>query len=168
MVPLDPKLEADFDDFEDDSSTHATGPGYDEPRATVVVVDHDLSPSQLRNLKSAAGCEVLDRSGVIIEIFSQRARSREARLQVEMARLQYLAPRLRELGGPSERQRGGIGGKGAGETSVELDRRKVRDRVARSAVSWRSSRPTAACAASAVAIRASWPLWATPTLASPR
>jgi GTP-binding protein HflX len=98
--------------------------------ATVVVVDHELSPSQLRNLKSAAGCEVLDRTGVIIEIFSQRARTREARLQVEAARLQYLAPRLRELGGPSERQRGGIGGKGAGETALELDRRKIRDRIA--------------------------------------
>lgn len=99
-------------------------------RADMVVVDHELSPSQLRNLKSAAGVEVLDRTGVIIEIFSQRARSREARLQVELARLHYLAPRLRELGGPSERQRGGIGGKGAGESSLELDRRKVRDRIA--------------------------------------
>jgi len=99
-------------------------------RADIVVVDHELSPSQLRNLKSATGVEVLDRNGVIIEIFSQRACSREARLQVELARLAYLAPRLRELGGPSERQRGGIGGKGAGETGVELDRRKIRDRMA--------------------------------------
>lgn len=99
-------------------------------RADVVVVDHELSPSQLRNLKSACGVEVLDRNGVIIEIFSQRAKTREARLQVELARLAYLAPRLRELGGPSERQRGGIGGKGAGETSLELDRRKIRDRMA--------------------------------------
>ncbi len=85
------------------------------PRADTVVVDHELSPGQLRNLKAATGAEVLDRNGVIIEIFHSRAKSREARLQVELARLQYLAPRLRELGGPSERQRGGIGGKGAGE-----------------------------------------------------
>ena len=99
-------------------------------RADIVVVDHELTPSQLRNLRSACGVEVLDRNGVIIEIFSQRARSREARLQVELARLAYLAPRLRELGGPSERQRGGIGGKGAGETGHELDRRRVRDRMA--------------------------------------
>ena len=123
-----PDLDADEDEEDGDDGYDTRGD--DGPRATVVVVDHDLSPSQLRNLKAAAGCEVLDRSGVIIEIFSQRARSREARLQVEMARLTYLAPRLRELGGPSERQRGGIGGKGAGETGVELDRRRVRDRIA--------------------------------------
>jgi GTPase len=101
-----------------------------EPVAQVVIVNHELSPSQLRNLRSAAGCEVLDRNGVIIEIFHQRAKSREARAQVELARLAYLSPRLRELGGASERQRGGIGGKGAGESSLELDRRKVRDRMA--------------------------------------
>jgi GTPase len=101
-----------------------------EPIAQVVIVNHELSPSQLRNLRSAAGCEVLDRNGVIIEIFHQRAQSREARLQVELARLAYMAPRLRELGGPSERQRGGIGGKGAGESGLEMNRRKVRDRMA--------------------------------------
>ncbi len=97
--------------------------------ATLVVVDHDLSPSQLRNLERACDCEVMDRTGVIVEIFSRHARSREARLQVEIARLNYLAPRLRETGG-GDRQRGGIGGKGAGESSMELDRRKIRDRVA--------------------------------------
>ena len=99
-------------------------------RADMVVVDHELSPSQLKNLRSATGVEVLDRTGVIIEIFHTRARSREARLQVEMARLTYEAPRLRELGGPSERQQGGVGGKGAGESSLELDRRRIRDRIA--------------------------------------
>jgi GTP-binding protein HflX len=109
---------------EEESASPAGG------RADVVVVDHELSPSQLRNLKGAAGAEVLDRTGVIIEIFHKRARSRAARAQVELARLTYLAPRLRELGGPSERQRGGIGGKGAGESDLELDRRKVRDQMA--------------------------------------
>jgi GTP-binding protein HflX len=99
-------------------------------KADVVVVDHELSPSQLKNLRSACGVEVLDRTGVIIEIFHTRARSREARLQVELARLSYEAPRLRELGGPSERQQGGIGGKGSGESSIELDRRRIRDRMA--------------------------------------
>lgn len=98
----------------------------EDRRADAVVVDHELTPSQLRNLQQATGVEVLDRNGVIIEIFSARANTREARLQVELARLAYLAPRLRELGGPSERQRG----KGAGETSVELDKRKIRDRMA--------------------------------------
>ncbi|MCK6506753.1 GTPase HflX [Myxococcota bacterium] len=126
-----PRTRADRGEEEDpDELPPEPGAPPGERRADVVVVDHELSPSQLRNLKSATGVEVLDRNGVIIEIFSQRARSREARLQVELARLQYLAPRLRELGGPSERQRGGIGGKGAGESGLELDRRKVRDRIA--------------------------------------
>jgi GTP-binding protein HflX len=134
--PKKTKADADDEDEPSDEVEAPPEPEDDAPgaapagHADVVVVDHDLSPSQLRNLKSAAGCEVLDRSGVIIEIFSQRARTREARLQVELARLQYLAPRLRELGGPSERQRGGIGGKGAGETALELDRRRIRDRIA--------------------------------------
>jgi GTP-binding protein HflX len=99
-----------------------------EPRATVVVIDHDLSPRQLRNIEGATSAEVLDRTGVIIEIFHRHASSRPARLQVEIARLTYVAPRLRATGG-GERQRGGIGLRGAGESSVELDRRKIRDRI---------------------------------------
>jgi GTP-binding protein HflX len=100
-----------------------------EARATVVLVDHDISPSQARNLERATGAEVLDRSAVILAIFQRHARSREARLQVEIARLAYMAPRMRESGG-GDRQGGGIGGKGAGESQIELDRRKVRDRIA--------------------------------------
>ena len=99
-------------------------------RPTVVVVDHEVSPSQLRNLERATGAEVLDRTGVIVEIFHRHARSREARLEVEIARLTYLAPRIREAGGGGDRQRGGIGGRGAGESALELDRRKIRDRIA--------------------------------------
>jgi GTP-binding protein HflX len=100
-----------------------------EPRATVVVIDHDLSPRQLRHIKAAtSAAAVLDRTGVIIEIFHRHASSRPARLQVEIARLTYVAPRLRQTGG-GERQRGGIGQRGAGESSVELDRRKIRDRI---------------------------------------
>ena len=102
----------------------------EEDRADVVLFDHDLSPSQLRNLEGATGAEVLDRSSVIVNIFQRHARTREARLQVEIARLGYLAPRLRATGGGGDRQRGGIGGKGAGESSLELDRRRVRDRIA--------------------------------------
>ena len=97
-------------------------------RAEVIVVDCELSPSQLRNLEAATGVEVLDRTGVIIEIFSRHARTRAARLQVEIARLNYLAPRLRETG-TSERSGGGVGGKGSGESSQELDRRHIRDRI---------------------------------------
>lgn len=102
----------------------------DEPRAKVVLVDHDLTPSQLRNLEKATGAEVLDRTSVILAIFQRHARTREARMQVEIARLAYAAPRLRESGGGQDRQRGGVGGKGAGESSLELDRRKIRDRIA--------------------------------------
>lgn len=96
-------------------------------KAQIIIFDCDLSPSQLRNVESATGVTVLDRTGVIIEIFSRHARTRAAKLQVEIARLTYVAPRVRETGG-SEDQQGG-GGKGAGETSLELDRRKIRDRI---------------------------------------
>ncbi len=97
--------------------------------AQIVIVDTDLSPSQIRNLESAAGVTVLDRTGVIIEIFSRHARTRAARLQVEIARLTYVAPRLRETGGGEDRGGGGVGGKGAGESALELDKRKIRDRI---------------------------------------
>lgn len=93
-------------------------------RADLVVVDHELSPSVARNLEKATGVAVLDRTRVIVEIFHRHARSREARLQVEIARFVYLVPRMRETGN-SERQQG----KGAGETTLELDRRKVRERI---------------------------------------
>jgi GTPase len=101
-----------------------------ERRAKVVVVDHELTPRMQRNLERATGAEVLDRTHVIVEIFHRHAKSREARLQVEIARLSYVAPRLREAGAGGDRQRGGIGGKGAGESALELDRRKIRDRIA--------------------------------------
>ncbi len=98
-------------------------------KVDVVIFDCDLTPSQLRNLESALGCEVLDRTGVIIEIFSRHAKTKAARLQVEIAKLTYVAPRIRETGGTTERQGGGVGGRGAGESSIELDRRKIRDRI---------------------------------------
>jgi GTP-binding protein HflX len=112
--------------FEDDGEP-ADGPVIAADRKIgLVIVDHDVSPSQLRNLEKVTGCEVLDRAGVIIEIFHRHARSREARLEVEIARLMYVAPRLRETGGGGERQRG----RGAGESQLELDRRRIRDRIA--------------------------------------
>ena len=95
-----------------------------------MLVDHDLSPSQARNLERATSAEVLDRSAVILAIFQRHARSREARLQVEIARLSYWAPRVREQSGGKDREGGGIGGRGAGESQLELDRRKLRDRIA--------------------------------------
>lgn len=98
-----------------------------------LLVDHEISPSQARNLELEVGCEVMDRTMVILEIFHRNARSRAARAQVEIARLGYMAPRLREaakLAGPQGRQRSGEGGRGAGESQTELDRRKIRDRIA--------------------------------------
>jgi GTP-binding protein HflX len=98
--------------------------------ATIVLVDHEISPSQARNIEKTTGAAaVLDRTAVILEIFHRHAKSRQARLQVEIVRLQYMAPRLRESPRGKDRQRGGIGGKGAGESALELDRRKLRDRI---------------------------------------
>lgn len=117
---------------EDDEAEELDDSQAEEPaeEVRVVLVDHDLSPSQLRNLEDATGAEVLDRSSVILAIFQRHARTREAKMQVEIARLAYLAPRLRTVGAGADRQRGGIGGKGAGEASLELDRRRIRDRIA--------------------------------------
>jgi GTPase len=123
-------LEESFDENPDDSDSAQTA-GFVKPteKADIVIADCDLSPSQLRNLESATGVQVLDRTGVIIEIFSRHARTKAARLQVEIARLTYVAPRLRETGASADRQGGGVGGRGAGETSLELDRRHIRDRI---------------------------------------
>ena len=99
----------------------------------VLFVDHEISPSQARNLENEVGCQVMDRTMVILEIFHRNARSPAARAQVEIARLGYMAPRLREaakLAGPQGRQRSGVGGRGAGESHTELDKRKIRDRIA--------------------------------------
>ena len=98
---------------------------------TVVLLDHEVSPSQARNIQEATGAHtVLDRTALILEIFHRHARSRQAKLQVELVRMAYMAPRLRENQKGGDRQRGGIGGKGAGESHIELDRRKLRDRLA--------------------------------------
>lgn len=109
------------------------GPGANHGEIDVILVDHEISPSQARNLELEVGCEVMDRTMVILEIFHRNARSRAARAQVEIARLGYMAPRMREaakLAGPQGRQRSGLGGRGAGESHTEMDRRKIRDRIA--------------------------------------
>jgi GTP-binding protein HflX len=104
-----------------------------EPAFEMLFVDHEISPSQARNLEKEIGCEVMDRTMLILEIFQRNARTRIAVAQVEIARLGYMGPRLREaakLAGPQGRQRSGVGGRGAGESHTELDRRKIRDRIA--------------------------------------
>ncbi len=123
----DAELSADLDEPEAEDDASGEKP---TARAKVVLVDHDLSPTQHMNLERATGVDVLDRTSVILEIFHRHAKTREARLQVEVARLKYLAPRLRANAGGGDRVRGGIGGKGAGESSLELDRRRIRDRIA--------------------------------------
>src|SRR6478609_4677248 len=120
----------DEDEDEDagvDDESQAPGPTpADTDDLQLIAVDHEISPSQLRNLERATGITVLDRTGVIIEIFHRHAHSREARMQVEIARLRYESPRVRESPRGRERQ----AGRGAGEAGLELDRRKIRDRIA--------------------------------------
>jgi GTP-binding protein HflX len=100
-------------------------------KAQIVIFDDDLSPAQARNLEKAVGIKVVDRSGLILDIFARRARSREARTQVELAQLKYLLPRLTRQWTHLERQAGGIGTRGVGETQLELDRRIIRERISR-------------------------------------
>jgi GTP-binding protein HflX len=100
-------------------------------RVTSVIFDDELSPAQGRNLENLLARKVLDRTQLILDIFAQRARSREGRLQIELAQLQYLLPRLTKMWHHLSRQTGGIGTRGPGETQLEVDRRRVQERIAR-------------------------------------
>jgi GTP-binding protein HflX len=100
-------------------------------KAELVIFDDDLSPAQVRNLEKATERKVIDRSELILDIFARRARTRESRLQVELAQLEYTLPRLTGMWKHLERQAGGIGTRGPGETQLETDRRLVRERIAR-------------------------------------
>ncbi len=117
-----------FEDFEDDYPDDVPADN-NSVKAQVVIYDGEISTKQLQNLEKATGVEVLDRTGVILEIFSRHAKSREALIQVEIAKLAYLTPRLRASNIGADRQGGGLGSKGAGETSHELDKRRIRDRI---------------------------------------
>lgn len=97
--------------------------------ASVVLFDRDLSPTQLRNLEKALPCKVIDRTQLILDIFARRARTREGQLQVELAQLDYMLPRLTGRGAQMSRLGGGIGTRGPGETQLETDRRKIGMRV---------------------------------------
>jgi GTP-binding protein HflX len=98
--------------------------------ANLIIFDHELSPIQARNLEEELQKNILDRTGLILDIFAQRARSKEGQLQVELAQLTYLLPRLRGKGVELSRLAGGIGTRGPGETKLETDRRRIRDRIA--------------------------------------
>ncbi len=100
-------------------------------QATMVVFDNELSPGNIRALEEIIGVTVLDRSALILDIFAQRAKTREGRLQVELAQYQYLLPRLSGMGKSLSRQGGGIGTRGPGETKLESDRRHIRERITR-------------------------------------
>src|SRR3954454_21259614 len=100
-------------------------------QVTSVIFDDELSPAQGRNLENLLSRKVLDRTQLILDIFAQRARSREGRLQIELAQLQYLLPRLTRMWSHLSRQTGGIGTRGPGETQLEVDRRRVQERIAR-------------------------------------
>ena len=102
-----------------------------ETAADLAIFNDDLSPPQVRNLEKELGVKVVDRSELILDIFARRARTRESRLQVELAQLQYMLPRLTGMWRHLERQAGGIGTRGPGETQLETDRRFVREKIAR-------------------------------------
>lgn len=108
---------------------------YEELDANLVIFNDELSPSQIRNMEQELQCKVIDRTMLILDIFARRARTSEARMQVELAQLQYMLPRLVGLRASLGRQGGGTGGglqnKGAGETKLELDRRKIEDQIAK-------------------------------------
>ena len=99
--------------------------------STMVIFDNELSPGNIRALEEIIGVTVLDRSALILDIFAQRAKTKEGRLQVELAQYQYLLPRLSGMGASLSRQGGGIGTRGPGETKLETDRRHIRERIAR-------------------------------------
>ena len=101
----------------------------EEKKIPLIIFDDDLSPVQVRNLEREINCKVLDRSGLILDIFASRAKSMEAKTQVELAQLQYLLPRLTRQWTHLSKQFGGIGTKGPGETQIETDRRMIRARI---------------------------------------
>src|SRR5258708_2826259 len=115
-----------------------------DQQVTSVIFDDELSPAQGRNLEILFARKVLDRTQLILDIFAQRARSREGRLQIELAQLQYLLPRLTRMWDHLSRQTGGIGTRGPGETQLEVDRRRGQERIARPEPEPQSGRKTPA------------------------
>jgi GTPase len=102
-----------------------------ENEVNTIIFDDELSPSQLRNIEKEVGCKILDRTNLILDIFAKRAQTAHAKVQVELAQYQYLLPRLTRMWTHLERQKGGIGMRGPGETEIETDRRIIRDKIAR-------------------------------------
>ena len=101
----------------------------EEGKLDIVIFDDDLTPVQIRNLERDIKCKIMDRSGLILDIFASRAKTKEAITQVELAQLQYMLPRLTRQWTHLSRQYGGVGTKGPGETQIETDRRAIRRRI---------------------------------------
>src|SRR6185436_7833497 len=95
----------------------------------VVIFNQELSPAQQRNIEEAVGAKTIDRTQLILDIFAQRAKSQEGKIQVELAQLRYMLPRLSGKGVMLSRLGGGIGTRGPGEQKLEMDRRRIRDRI---------------------------------------
>ena len=102
-----------------------------QERVDTVIFDDELSPAQIRNLERIFDCKVLDRTSLILDIFAQRASTREGKMQIEMAQLQHILPRLTRMWAHLSRQKGGIGMRGDGESQLEVDRRRIQERISR-------------------------------------
>ncbi|MBK5284650.1 MAG: GTPase HflX, partial [Bacteroidia bacterium] len=102
-----------------------------ENKVDIAIFDDELSGSQIRNIEKVLECRVLDRNNLILDIFAKRARTAQSKVQVELAQYQYMLPRLTRMWTHLEKQRGGIGMRGPGETEIETDRRVIRDKLAR-------------------------------------
>ena len=109
-------------------------------QANAVIFDDELSPVQIRNLENVIGAQIIDRTTLILDIFAQRAMSQEGQIQVELAQLKYMLPRLTGKGIELSREGGGIGTRGPGETKLETDRRHIRRRISRLKTGWKSSK----------------------------
>jgi GTP-binding protein HflX len=99
--------------------------------ANMLIFDHELTPAQVRSINDFTGLKIIDRTQIILDIFARRAHSREGKIQVELAQLKYLLPRLTHMDTSFSRLAGGIGGTGPGETKLEIDRRRIRERIHR-------------------------------------
>jgi len=138
--------------------------------ADVLLFDHDLSPSQQRNIEKIVQRRVIDRTQLILDIFARHAKTREGQLQVELAQLQYMLPRLAGHGIEMSQLGGGIGTRGPGETKLETDRRKIARRVGMSNSKSKTSGVSGPSSGSGASLRRSrrWRWWATPMRASRR
>ncbi len=117
--------------FIGEGKVHEIAERVSEKCVDLVIFDEDLSPSQQRNLEDAIGRRVIDRTALILDIFARRARTREGKIQVELAQLNYILPRLTGRGVLMSRLGGGIGTRGPGETKLEIDRRRIRERISK-------------------------------------